>query len=111
MALGFMSALGQAGIRIPEDVALAGFDDIEISRYLNPPLTTAHVDAHQLGARAVRLLISNMQTAGSAAPGHEVLPATLVVRSSSQTTADRRGRRGRKEAATTTILTRKEAQS
>jgi LacI family transcriptional regulator len=95
MALGFMSALGQAGIRIPEDVALAGFDDIEISRYLSPPLTTAHVDARQLGARAVRLLISNMRTAGSAVPSHEVLPATLVVRSSCESPAMRRERRSR----------------
>jgi LacI family transcriptional regulator len=100
MALGFMSALGQAGIRIPEDIALAGFDDIEISRYLNPPLTTAHVDAHQLGARAVRLLISNLRMADSAVPSHEVLPATLVVRSSSENSADRRGKRTRKETAT-----------
>jgi LacI family transcriptional regulator len=99
LALGFMSALGQAGVRIPDDIALAGFDDIEISRYLSPPLTTAHVDAHQLGARAVRLLISNMRTAGSAEPSHEVLPATLVVRSSCRVTAERRARPGRKEAA------------
>jgi LacI family transcriptional regulator len=103
MALGFMSALGQAGIRIPEDVAVAGFDDIEISRYLSPPLTTAHVDAHQLGARAVRLLISNTRTAGSAVPSHEVLPATLVVRSSCQSK--------KKTGKETGTLTRKEAQS
>jgi LacI family transcriptional regulator len=99
MALGFLSALSQAGIRVPEDVALAGFDDIEISRYLSPPLTTVHVDAHQLGARAVRLLISAMRSAGSAVPSHEVLPATLVVRSSCKSTADRRTRPGRKEPA------------
>lgn len=104
MALGFMSALGQAGIRIPEDVALAGFDDIEISRYLTPPLTTAHVDAHQLGARAVRLLISKTRSAGSAVPTHEVLPATLVVRSSCENTGNRRGRHGRKETAGTLPL-------
>jgi len=100
MALGFMSAVAKAGIRIPEDVALAGFDDIEISRYLSPPLTTAHVDAQQLGARAVRLLISNLRTAGSAVPSHEILPATLVVRSSSENTSSRRGRRGRDVSAT-----------
>lgn len=99
MALGFMSALEQAGIRIPDDVALAGFDDIEISRYLSPPLTTVHVDAHQLGARAVRLLISSMRTGGSSVPSHEVLPATLVVRSSCHGAGNRRSRPGRKENA------------
>jgi LacI family transcriptional regulator len=99
MALGFMSALEQAGIRVPDDVALAGFDDIEISRYLSPPLTTVHVDAHQLGARAVRLLISSMRTGESSVPSHEVLPATLVVRSSCHCAENRRARPSRKENA------------
>jgi len=94
MALGFLSALGQAGLSVPQDVALAGFDDIEISRYLDPPLTTAHVDAQQLGARAVRLLISHMRTPQNAGSAHEVLPATLVVRNScTNGTGRKRGRR------------------
>jgi LacI family transcriptional regulator len=95
MALGLLSALREAGLRVPGDMALAGFDDIEISRYLDPPLTTAHVDAHQLGSRAVRLLISHMRTPGRVGGTHEFLPATLVVRSSCAKDAGR-GRKERK---------------
>jgi LacI family transcriptional regulator len=82
MALGFLSALADTGIHAPKDIAVVGFDDIEISRYLNPPLTTVHVDAQELGARAVRLLISQTRAPSIATPKHEVLAATLVVRNS-----------------------------
>ena len=54
MAIGCLSALNEAGLPVPHDIALAGFDDIPISRYVNPPLTTVrapHLRARRPGAR------------------------------------------------------------
>ncbi len=83
MAIGFLSALGGRGIRVPEDMALVGFDDIAMAQYISPALTTVHIDAHELGARAVRLLISSVGSDLGNLRRNEVLPATLVVRQSS----------------------------
>ncbi len=82
MAIGLMSALAEASIRVPEDMAVAGFDDIPIAHYLRPALTTVQVDAYELGSRAMRLLISALAADGVAPFLPEVLPATLVVRES-----------------------------
>lgn len=76
MAVGALSAFREAGVRVPEDIALTGFDDIPIARYVTPHLTTVSVDIAQLGRRAFDLLISEKEES------HEVLPATLVIRES-----------------------------
>lgn len=57
IAIGAMKALKEAGYRIPEDVAIVGFDDIPLCEYLSPPLTTVHVPRHAYGETAVRRLI------------------------------------------------------
>jgi LacI family transcriptional regulator len=49
MAIGALSALREAGVRVPEDVAVVGFDDIPIARYVTPPLTTVRVSIPELG--------------------------------------------------------------
>jgi LacI family transcriptional regulator len=83
MAIGLLSALQDRGVRVPNDLALAGFDDIAVARYLNPPLTTVRVDAFQLGQRAVALWLAHGQDrAGGRGPMREVLPVKLVVRGS-----------------------------
>jgi len=91
MAVGALSALREAGLRVPEDVAVTGFDDIASSSFLSPRLTTVRVEAWRLGQRAVQLLLAAMQGGAAAPPEHEILPATLVVRESSgsATTAGR----------------------
>jgi LacI family transcriptional regulator len=81
MAIGAMSALTQAGLRIPEDVAIVGFDDIAMARYLNPPLTSVNVDLLDLGARAVQRLVDHKNGAATRRK-NEVTPATLVIRKS-----------------------------
>ncbi len=58
MALGCLFALTQGGVRVPDDVALAGFDDIPIARYVAPSLTTMRVNMPELGAHAMRLLLA-----------------------------------------------------
>ena len=80
MAVGLMSALRDAHLEVPRDFAVAGFDDIAISRYMNPPLTTVRVDAQELGQRAALALITSMQAPSKPPPTHTVLPAALVVR-------------------------------
>lgn len=83
MAVGVLGALSDGGVRVPDDIAVAGFDDIEMSQYLTPPLTTVHADAYMLGERAVeRALALANGTSSAAGPPHEILGTTLVVRGS-----------------------------
>lgn len=81
MAVGVLGALQDARVRVPEDVAVTGFDDIPMARYLTPPLTTVHVDMLQLGQRAVEMLLGSTEPADPNGR-HEVLSTTLVVRRS-----------------------------
>jgi LacI family transcriptional regulator, galactose operon repressor len=82
MAIGALSALRAAGLRVPEDLALGGFDDIPMARYMTPPLTSVHVDISAVGARAAARLFDLLQGRAGPAPYREIFPATLVVRQS-----------------------------
>ena len=62
MAIGCLQALREAGLRVPDDVALAGFDDIPISRFLDPPLTTVGVPIAELGRQAVECCVEILAT-------------------------------------------------
>jgi LacI family transcriptional regulator len=88
MAIGALSALREGGVRVPEEIAVAGFDDIPMARYMNPPLTTVHVDISALGARATNRLLEQIheEPGGRREHRQEVVPTTLVVRGSSGTT-------------------------
>jgi DNA-binding LacI/PurR family transcriptional regulator/signal transduction histidine kinase len=79
MALGAISVLREAGIRVPGDVAVVGFDGIEEVKYLTPPLTTVEQPLEGLGAMAVDSLLSLM---GGARPGNRVLSCKPVFRQS-----------------------------
>ncbi len=79
-AVGAISALRLAGRRVPDDVAVAGFDDVPIGRYLSPSLSSVRVDVNHMGARAVEMLCHAI--AGDAPPAQEVLETRLVVRRS-----------------------------
>jgi len=81
MAIGALSALREAGLRVPEDIAVAGFDDIPMARYMNPPLSTVHVDISKLGERATTLLLSSLQN-GERPRKQLQLATNLVIRSS-----------------------------
>jgi LacI family transcriptional regulator len=85
MALGCLASLTRAGLSVPADIALAGFDDIPLCRYVHPPLTTVRVPIVEMGALALAELASAM--AQPAQPGTAMartLRAELVVRQSSQ---------------------------
>lgn len=60
MAVGAMRALSEAGIRVPDDVSIIGFDDLSLGAFSNPPLTTVHVLKHEVGEIAVRRLLGNI---------------------------------------------------
>jgi len=81
MAIGAMRELRTAGIRVPEDIAVVGFDDMHLGALLAPPLTTVHQPMRQLGERACSMLLERI--ANPALPHRaERLPTTLVVRES-----------------------------
>lgn len=82
MAIGLLSALREASLRVPEDVAVTGFDNIAISRYVTPALTTVNVDAYELGDRAVMQWLGRLGANAREPVKHEILGATLVVRRS-----------------------------
>lgn len=58
MALGCINALISAGLKVPEDISVCGFDDLQISQVYNPPLTTVHIPKQLLGKKAAELLVS-----------------------------------------------------
>ena len=81
MAIGALSALRENDLRVPDDMAVAGFDDIPLARYMHPPLSTVHVDISQLGERAAALLLSTLEQ-GTRPHEHLQLSTTLVIRAS-----------------------------
>lgn len=80
-ALGAIDALAEAGVRIPEDLALVGFDDIEAARYTSPPLTTVRQRFDWIGRTAAQLLIDLLAGRDVPSAGH-IAPTLLVVRRS-----------------------------
>lgn len=81
MAQGATYTVLRAGSRVPEDVAVIGFDDNDIARDARPPLTTVRQPLEDMAAEAVRLLLHQLEH-GPAAPGARVFPPSLVVRAS-----------------------------
>ncbi|KQV47428.1 LacI family transcriptional regulator [Pelomonas sp. Root1217] len=81
MAIGLLGALQAGGVRLPEDIALAGFDDIPIARYVSPALTTMHVPIAALGGQALDALADTLERNATDA-GATVMPVQLVVRQS-----------------------------
>jgi DNA-binding LacI/PurR family transcriptional regulator len=81
MAIGILHAFSQAGIAVPDDVSLIGFDDVPEAAYLNPALTTVRQDFHAVGQRAIELLTAVLDGASSATP---LLAPELVVRDSTR---------------------------
>jgi LacI family transcriptional regulator len=82
MAIGALGALRESGVAVPSEVAVVGFDDILIARYLDPPLTTVRVPISRLGTRAVELLLAAIGSDRPRVGVQEVLPTELVVRAS-----------------------------
>jgi DNA-binding LacI/PurR family transcriptional regulator len=78
-ALGALGALRQRGLRVPDEVAVVGYDDIATAAYANPPLTTIRQDGDLVGRLLARTLVQHLQTGVVSAV---TIPAELVVRES-----------------------------
>jgi LacI family transcriptional regulator len=81
MAIGALRTLSARGIRVPDDIAVVGFDDIFPASLCNPPLTTVHQPIRKLGELACDRLISRIADP-TLPPRKELLPTELVLRSS-----------------------------
>ncbi|MCU0647557.1 MAG: LacI family transcriptional regulator [Gemmatimonadaceae bacterium] len=88
MAIGALSALHDAGVRVPDEIAVAGFDDIPMARFLAPSLTTVHVPIAALGERAMQRLLDGVRHGTHATVFREVVPTSLVHRASTGAPAD-----------------------
>ncbi|MBL7976927.1 MAG: LacI family DNA-binding transcriptional regulator [Bacteroidetes Order II. Incertae sedis bacterium] len=82
MAIGAMAALRTLGLRVPEEIAIVGFDDIPTSQYLEPPLTSVHVPIFEMGQRAMERLLMAIQEANAHIRRQEKFPTSLVIRRS-----------------------------
>jgi LacI family transcriptional regulator len=81
IAVGAMSAIQEKGYRIPEDIAVIGYDDIEYAKYTTPPLTTIRQDADRIGRLAMDVLINKINNP-EAAQQQIYLPPQFIQRSS-----------------------------
>jgi DNA-binding LacI/PurR family transcriptional regulator len=78
VALGAIQGLRQQGIHVPEDVSVVGYDDVQFSKYTQPPLTTISQDSERGG----QLIVSKLIDRGNQSFVSEVLPLDLIVRGS-----------------------------
>ena len=82
MAIGAMRAIRELGLRVPDDISVVGFDDIDLAPHVDPPLTTVHQPIRRKGEEAVRLLLTVVERRDHAKPEHRRLETRLIVRGS-----------------------------
>ncbi|WP_410771196.1 LacI family DNA-binding transcriptional regulator [Fontibacillus sp. BL9] len=80
-AVGVMEAAVEAGLNVPRDLSVIGFDDIEISKYTQPPLTTIRQDFRRIGRQSIELLDQMIRTPHVAPPAM-IVPTEFVIRGS-----------------------------
>jgi LacI family transcriptional regulator len=81
LAMGAMAAAKEAGFEVGKDVSITGFDDLEMSSTLDPPLTTVRIPAFQMGKKAAEILIDTIEKRTTAAQ-HYLLDTDLIIRGS-----------------------------
>jgi DNA-binding LacI/PurR family transcriptional regulator len=91
-----MQVLGEAGLRVPDDISIIGFGDLPLAAQLDPPLTTVVWPLHRFGREAVRRVLAQSLTSGRP-PIHMVLDTSLVIRRSTGQARDARQRLARAE--------------
>ncbi len=84
IALGAIARLREAGMRVPDDVSVVGFDDLPVAAVVDPPLTTVHQPTREKGAFAAQLLLGHVTGARPLRGEEHVLPCELVRRASTQ---------------------------
>lgn len=83
MAIGALLALQDAGLRVPEDIAIVGFDDIPLASLVRPALSTLKINIAETGRRALQRLVGSIESAGETVAACEVVRPELVARPSS----------------------------
>ncbi len=81
MAIGAYRFAHENNLKIPEQISIVGFDDVRLSAFINPPLTTIHQSKHKMGSRAAELLMERIADQ-ELEPRQEILETNLVVRGS-----------------------------
>ncbi|OGO79701.1 MAG: hypothetical protein A2Y21_05550, partial [Clostridiales bacterium GWC2_40_7] len=82
-AIGAMKAIKESGLRIPEDIAVVGFDNVTFASLVEPSLTSINISKYQLGCLAMESLIKNIKN-GDTAPIHQKSEINLIIRHSSE---------------------------
>lgn len=82
MALGALAAFREAGLGVPRDVALAGFDDVPAARHVSPALSSVHVSISEMGGQALQALLAALANGDGHRPAAVTLPTRLVLRAS-----------------------------
>lgn len=82
MAIGTMRAARELGLRVPGDLSIVGYDDVDVAQYTDPPLTTVHQPIRRKGEEAVRLLLGGGRLRDEGGSEQQHLETRLVVRSS-----------------------------
>jgi LacI family transcriptional regulator len=82
LAMGAMSAIRQAGLTVPQDMSIVGYDDIIHSAYLNPPLTTVKLPIAEMGRVAGKKILDLIKSGDAFSPTTTTLPVELIVRAS-----------------------------
>jgi LacI family transcriptional regulator len=82
MEIGCYDYIKQLKLQIPKDIGVVGFDDIFVSRYLNPPLTTVHVNIEEVGKKAAELLLKKIQSNNGVESSVIYIPTELILRES-----------------------------
>jgi LacI family transcriptional regulator len=84
MAVGCLLALREAGLKVPEDIAVIGFDDIPIARFTSPPLTTLRVGVFDLGRRGMEMLVAALEAGENMSTEGIIIAPELVMRDSTR---------------------------
>ncbi|MCL5986537.1 MAG: LacI family transcriptional regulator [Actinobacteria bacterium] len=82
IAIGAIQLLEEKGFRVPDDISVAGFDDIYISRFMKPPLTTVRQPIYRIGEIAAELLLERMSSTEQPEPKRIIVDGELVIRDS-----------------------------
>ena len=82
MAIGVIWAAREVGLKIPEDLSVVGFDDLDLAPHSNPPLTTVHQPIRAKGEEAAKLLLRMISSPDLERPEHKVLDTRLIIRGS-----------------------------
>jgi len=82
MAVGVMWAVREVGLRVPEEISIVGFDDLDVAAHSNPPLTTVHQPIRRKGEEAARLLLRMIASPDLERPEHKTLDTRLIIRAS-----------------------------